>query len=279
MTHGLSQLAGGSRLSRSDQRPTQRTSGAENRAFRRADSLRRLERKASKRCGTDANISDEKTLRESRESFLLKLFSRQIPAARLKSTHPHSSIPMWVCALSHPATHYRENVQVTVAAAPAGHSAPGSSGLGRKRDPVPPANPSGGHRPPLQRGHGSIHQLHYPRGARGDSGIMRGHDQRARRSSRKAQSKWMISSPGVRIQVAGRLIRQNHIGRLISARAMAIRCCSRRTIHKAGDPVACRTPPASADSRPFAAVPGRRAAPCAPAGPTFSSALNSGSKW
>jgi hypothetical protein len=39
-----------------------RASGAEKETFRHADSLRRLERKASERCGTDANISDEKTL-------------------------------------------------------------------------------------------------------------------------------------------------------------------------------------------------------------------------
>jgi len=51
MIVGQSQLAGGSRLSRTDQRPTQRTSGAENRAFRRADSLRRLKRKRPNAAG------------------------------------------------------------------------------------------------------------------------------------------------------------------------------------------------------------------------------------
>lgn len=62
MIVGQSQLAGGSRLSRTDQRPTDRASGAEKETFRHAESLRRLNRKADKRCGTDANISDEKTL-------------------------------------------------------------------------------------------------------------------------------------------------------------------------------------------------------------------------
>jgi hypothetical protein len=39
MMVGQSQLARGSRLSRSDQRPTDRSSGAEKETFRHADSL------------------------------------------------------------------------------------------------------------------------------------------------------------------------------------------------------------------------------------------------